>query len=141
MIEIQNLRKSYGRVEAVRDISFYVKQGDLFAFLGPNGAGKSTTIDILCTLLGYDGGEVLIDGRRLGKDDDHIRSVIGVVFQDSVLDGLLTVEENLKLRAGLYGDRRSAARRSIDEIAEATEITEILGRRYGRLSGGQRRRV
>ncbi|MDR2157161.1 MAG: ABC transporter ATP-binding protein [Clostridiales Family XIII bacterium] len=141
IIEIENLKKRYGKTEAVRGIDFYVKQGDLFAFLGPNGAGKSTTIGILCTLLAYDEGQVTIDGKRLGKEDARIRDLIGVVFQDGVLDGLLTVRENLTLRAGLYGKDRAAGRRAMGEIAEATGIAEILDRRYGKLSGGQKRRA
>ncbi|MDR1028554.1 MAG: ABC transporter ATP-binding protein [Clostridiales Family XIII bacterium] len=141
IIEIENLKKSYGRTEAVKGLDFYVNRGDLFAFLGPNGAGKSTTIDILCTLLSYDEGRVLIDGKRLGRDDAGIREVIGVVFQDSVLDALLTVEENLVIRAGVYGACGSSAKRGIAEIAEATGIAELRGRRYGKLSGGQKRRA
>ena len=91
MIEVDGLHKSYGDVHAVKGISFYVEQGRLFAFLGPNGAGKSTTIDMICTFLKPDRGEVTVDGHRLGREDGAIRSSIGVVFQDSLLDNLLTV--------------------------------------------------
>jgi multidrug/hemolysin transport system ATP-binding protein len=103
VIEVTNLQKSYNNVHAVKDISFYVEEGKLFAFLGPNGAGKSTTINIICTFLRPDGGNVIVNGFTLGKDDAQIRKCIGVVFQDGVLDDLLTVEENLRLRAGFYG--------------------------------------
>ncbi len=105
IIEVKDLKKSYGDVNAVKGISFYVEKGKLFAFLGPNGAGKSTTIDIICTFLKPDAGDITIDGSKLGTDDDRIRSSIGAVFQDGLLDRLLTVEENIKLRGRLYGSR------------------------------------
>lgn len=140
IIEVKNLRKSYGSVHAVRGIDFYVESGKLFAFLGPNGAGKSTTIDIICTLLKPDEGEVLIDGHTLGKHDDPIRSIIGVVFQDGLLDALLTVEENLRIRGSFYGLRGEKLKETVAEVAEITNIKEILKRPYGKLSGGQRRR-
>lgn len=106
IIEVTGLSKKFGQVEAVRGIDFYVEAGKLFAFLGPNGAGKSTTIDMLCTLLRPDAGQAVIDGHLLGQEDDEIRRKIGVVFQDSVLDPLLTVRENLLVRARLYGTDR-----------------------------------
>lgn len=140
IIEVSNLKKSYGSVQAVEDISFYVEQGKLFAFLGPNGAGKSTTIDIICTFLQKDSGEVMVDGHTLGKDDDVIRSKIGVVFQDGLLDPLLTVNENLKLRGGFYGLKGSSLNEAVNKTAKLTGITELLSRPYGKLSGGQRRR-
>ena len=88
IIEVKDLHKSYKDVKAVQGIDFYVEQGKLFAFLGQNGAGKSTTIDIICTLLKPDQGEVIIDGHVLGKENDEIRNKIGVVFQDNLLDKL-----------------------------------------------------
>lgn len=84
IISVENLRKTYGNVEAVKDINFNVEQGRLFAFLGPNGAGKSTTIDIISTLLKQDSGKVVIKGNVVGVDDEKIRNLIGVVFQDSL---------------------------------------------------------
>ncbi len=98
IIEAEGLKKSYGEIEAVKGIDFYVDKGTLFSFLGPNGAGKSTTIDMISTLLRPDAGDVVIDGKKLGKDDDGIRASIGIVFQDSILDPLLTVRENHKVR-------------------------------------------
>lgn len=141
ILEVFDLKKSYGSVQAVKGISFYVEKGGLFAFLGPNGAGKSTTIDILCTLLETDGGSATIDGHRISKEDGKIRSTIGVVFQDSLLDPLLTVKENLSIRGGLYGLTRSELGRSIEQAARWTDVTEFLNRPYGKLSGGQRRRA
>lgn len=140
IIEVKNLSKSYGSIKAVKGISFYVEKGKLFAFLGPNGAGKSTTIDIICTFLKKDSGNIIIDGLELGKDDDEIRGRIGAVFQDGLLDNLLTVEENLMIRGGLYKNKKEDLKAAVDEIAEIMGITEILKRPYGKLSGGQRRR-
>lgn len=140
IIEVQNLKKSYGQVVAVKDISFYVEPGKLFAFLGPNGAGKSTTIDIICTFLKADGGTVTVDGYTLGKQDHDIRQTLGVVFQDSLLDPLLTVEENIRFRGGLYGLRDGALREAVKTAMTEVGVLEYSKRPYGKLSGGQRRR-
>ena len=141
IIEVDRLVKSYGDIKAVQDISFYVQKGDLFAFLGPNGAGKSTTIDIITTLLRPDSGSVRINGFELGKDDQDIRSSIGAVYQDNLLDKLLTVEENLTLRAGLYGFSKQQKAEAISTAIKNAGIDELIKRPYGKLSGGQRRRV
>lgn len=141
IIEVAGLAKSYKDVQAVRGIDFYVDAGTLFAFLGPNGAGKSTTIDMICTLLEPDAGSAFINGYRLGRDDAKIRSSIGVVFQDSMLDSLLTVRENMEMRAGLYGLRGEKLAKSIKKAARAAGADEFINRRYGKLSGGQRRRA
>ena len=141
IITVERLQKSFGPVRAVRGIDFYVEPGKLFAFLGPNGAGKSTTIDILCTLLQPDSGQVTLCGHLLGREDDAIRREIGVVFQDSVLDPLLTVRENLTTRARFYGMSRERIRDSVRAAALAADVMEFLDRPYGKLSGGQRRRA
>ncbi|HWQ57918.1 MAG TPA: ATP-binding cassette domain-containing protein [Clostridia bacterium] len=141
IIEVEGLKKSYGAVEAVRGVDFYVDAGTLFAYLGPNGAGKSTSIDIICTLLKPDAGKVLVDSHLLGREDDKIRSVIGVVFQDSVLDGLLSVRENLMMRGSLYGLSGEKLKRAVEAAAKAAETEDFLERPYGKLSGGQRRRA
>ena len=140
IIEVSGLHNSYGQVHAVRGVDFYVERGKLFALLGPNGAGKSTIIDIICTFLAQDEGTVTVDGNILGKHDDVIRSSIGVVFQDGLLDNLLTVEENLKIRGGFYGLGGEKLRNAIEFATGNTGIIDLLKRRYGKLSGGQRRR-
>ncbi|HSK67978.1 MAG TPA: ABC transporter ATP-binding protein [Candidatus Limnocylindria bacterium] len=140
IIEVRGLRKSYGEVQAVRGIDFYVEKGKMFALLGPNGAGKSTTIDMLCTFLKPDAGEAVVDGLRLGRDDAGIRRRIGAVFQDNLLDPLLTVEENLRARGGLYGLSGRALDEAVEKAAADVGVTGILKRPYGKLSGGQRRR-
>lgn len=141
IIEVSGLQKAYGAVQAVKGLDFYVEPGKLFAFLGPNGAGKSTTIDILCTFLQPDAGQVRVAGHVLGQADDAIRACIGVVFQDGVLDALLTVRENLRARAAFYGLRGAALDQAVDAAAQATDVQALLDRPYGKLSGGQRRRA
>lgn len=141
IIEISNLKKSYGDIKAVNGIDFYVEEASLFAFLGVNGAGKSTTIDMLCTHLTPDGGQVLIDGKVLGKDDDKIRAQIGIVFQDNILDKLLTVRENIACRGALYGLKGKELKEAVEKSAEVAGTQEFIDRPYGKLSGGQRRRA
>lgn len=141
IIEISGLKKSYGHVEAVKGIDYYVEKGTLFAFLGPNGAGKSTTIDIISTLLKPDEGEIIIDGFTLGKEDKEIRSILGIVFQDSLLDDLLTVKENLMTRGSLYRLKDKELKNAVEYAAECSGVKEFLNRPYGKLSGGQRRRA
>ncbi len=140
IIEVSGLHKSYGDVQAVKGLDFYIESGKIFAFLGPNGAGKSTTIDIICTFLRPDSGRVVVDGHVLGEEDNAIRSVIGAVFQDSLLDNLLTVRENLEIRGGFYGLRGRALRGAVENAARVAGVSEILKRPYGKLSGGQQRR-
>ncbi|MBQ5601342.1 MAG: ABC transporter ATP-binding protein, partial [Clostridia bacterium] len=103
IIEIKHLCKSFGDIKAVDDISFCVKEGELFAFLGVNGAGKSTTINIMCGQLSKDSGNITINNCDLDNNVDDIKSELGVVFQSSVLDSALSVYDNLESRAALYG--------------------------------------
>lgn len=141
IIKVKNLSKKYESFEAVKDISFEVESGSLFAFLGPNGAGKSTTINILSTLITQNTGQVIISGWELGKDDQQIRENIGVVFQTSVLDDALTVKENLLVRGSFYGLEGNILKERINEASRITACDEFLNRRYGKLSGGQKRRA
>ena len=141
IIEVRQLQKSYKDVKAVNKIDFYVEEGELFAFLGLNGVGKSTTIDMLCTFLKLDRGSIKINNYEVGKDDEKIKSLVGVVFQESVLDELLTVKENLITRSKLYNMSKDEFNKNLEEIADITGIREIINRQYRKLSGGQRRRV
>ena len=141
IIEIKNLNKSFGEVHAVNDLSFNVKKGELFAFLGVNGAGKSTTISIMCGTLDKDGGSVVIDGLDGDKERARISATLGVVFQNSVLDGVLTVKDNLLSRASLYGIYGKAAEDRIAELSELLDFKGLLTRTVKNLSGGQRRRI
>ena len=140
IIEVENLKKSYGDTEAVKGISFYAEKGGLFAFLGPNGAGKSTTIDMICTFLRPDSGSVFVNGHMLGKEDDAIRKTIGVVFQDSLLDRRLSVKENMYCRGALYGLRGENLDHAVSRAMDSVGVNEYGKRPYGKLSGGQRRR-
>lgn len=141
IIEIQNLRKSFGDVKAVQDISFEVREGELFAFLGLNGAGKSTTISILCGQLSKDSGTVVIDGNNIDKSADAVKREIGVVFQNSALDKALSVRDNLESRAALYGITGKTFRERLNALAAMLEFEDLLLRPVGKLSGGQRRRI
>lgn len=141
IIKISNLKKSYGEIKAVDGISFEVKRGSLFAFLGVNGAGKSTTINILCTLLDKDEGDVEILGYNLDHDQKKIREMVGVVFQGSILDKTLSVKDNLTIRASFYGLSGEMWKKRLKELTEILDLNDILKRKYGKLSGGQRRRI
>ncbi|MBR2927116.1 MAG: ABC transporter ATP-binding protein [Clostridia bacterium] len=141
IIEIRHLTKKFGEIVAVNDLSFSVKEGELFAFLGINGAGKSTTINILCKQLAKDAGEVLIDGISQDVDSAITKRELGVVFQNSVLDMSLTVLENLESRAALYGLFDKDCKDRIEELARLLDFSELLRRPVGKLSGGQRRRI
>jgi len=141
VIEIRGLCKRFGEVEAVRELSFSVKEGEFFAFLGENGAGKSTTIHILCGQLAKDRGSVTVDGFDLDDALFAIKERIGVVFQSSALDAPLSVYDNLESRAALYGICGEDFRKRLSELAEILEFEDLLKRSVGKLSGGQRRRI
>ena len=141
VIEIQHLYKSFGEVKAVQDLSFRVKEGELFAFLGVNGAGKSTTINILCGQLRKDGGSVKINGFEPTENPEKVKRALGVVFQNSVLDKALTVYENLESRAALYGIHGRAFKDRLQELSGMLGFGDLLRRTVGKLSGGQRRRI
>ena len=141
IIEVKNLCKSYGSIKAVSDLSFIVKKGELFSFLGINGAGKSTTINILSGVLAKDSGQVFIDGYDLNSNLDFVKSKIGVVFQDSHLDNVLSVYDNLKFKSSLYGIHGQKFRKRLLFLSELLELKPLLKRQVGKLSGGQKRRV
>ena len=141
IIEIKHLCKSFGDIKAVDDISFCVKEGELFAFLGVNGAGKSTTINIMCGQLSKDSGNITINNCDLDKDVDSIKSELGVVFQSSVLDSALSVYDNLESRAALYGIVGKEFKERLSALAKLLDFEGFLKQGVGKLSGGQRRRV
>ena len=141
IIKVENLSKSYGNIQAVKDISFTVSEGGLFSFLGTNGAGKSTTINILTTLISKTSGVAEVGGFDVEREADKVRRLNGVVFQDSVLDAMLTVRENLTTRGSLYGLHGNELKSAVDNAEKITDVKDIASRPYGKLSGGQRRRV
>ena len=140
-IEINNLSKSFKDVKAVNDLSSKVKKSEFFAFLGVNGAGKSTTISIMCGQLAKDSGSVTINGKNIEDGMNEIRKEIGVVFQSSLLDTPLTVRDNLEMRAALYDITGSEFEQRLNELAELLDFKDLLKRTYGKLSGGQKRKI
>lgn len=130
IIQINNLNKSFGSVNAVQNLSFRVKKGELFAFLGINGAGKSTTINIMCGQLSKDSGSVFIDKHDLDKDMDYIKRELGVVFQSSALDSALSVYDNLESRAALYGITGMEFKKRLEELAKILDFENLLKRNY-----------
>lgn len=140
IIKVEHLKKYYKDIKAVDDISFKVEKGELFGFLGVNGAGKSTTINILCTIFEPTEGLVEVNGLKLGKDNEEIKRHIGVVYQTNCLDKRLTVKENLMLRGALYETKRESLTKNLDNVCEILELTDVMKRPFGKLSGGQKRR-
>ena len=128
-------------MKAVDNLSFRVKQGEFFAFLGVNGAGKSTTISIMCGQLKKDNGTVVINGTNIDEGIDKIRKEIGVVFQSSVLDGPLTVKDNLETRAALYGITGKKFNERLEELCCLLDFKDLLKRDFNKLSGGQKRKI
>lgn len=142
VLQVENLKKSYGSLQAVNNISFKVKRGSLFAFLGLNGAGKSTTINIICSILAKDSGKIIVDDLDLDKANDEIKSKIGIVFQNSVLDNVLTAKENLMIRAGFYGLKGEKLENRLKTIVDMLDLSSFFDSRpVGKLSGGQKRRI
>jgi multidrug/hemolysin transport system ATP-binding protein len=140
IIQVKGLKKYFGEIKAVKGIDFQVEKGELFGFLGVNGAGKSTTINMLCTVLRPTDGQAQICGLELGKDDEEIRKRIGVVYQNNCLDDKLTVKENLFTHGALYEKNPKKLAEQVTHVCEVLELTEVYKRRYGKLSGGWKRR-
>jgi ABC-2 type transport system ATP-binding protein len=140
-IEVTDLAKSYGDVEAVRGVSFTVGRGEVFGFLGPNGAGKSTTINMLCTLARPTSGSARVSGFDIVTDRDAVRRHIGLVFQDPTLDGYLTAEQNLRLHAELYGIDPSVIGARMDQMLDMVDLADRRSQPVMTFSGGMRRRL
>jgi multidrug/hemolysin transport system ATP-binding protein len=141
IIQVKSIKKNYGPIEAVKGISFSIREGEFFSLLGPNGSGKTTTISMICTILSMDAGSVEICGYRVGQDDKKIRKLLGVVFQNNRLDSVLTVKENLEIRGKLYGLQKSVLENRIVELLTITGASDLLKRKYGTLSGGEKRKI
>lgn len=140
-LTVHELRKEYRGFTAVDDLSFSVDSGALFAFLGANGAGKSTTIGCITTALTPTAGRITVAGHDVATEAVSVRRSIGAVFQASLLDPLLTIRENVESRARLYGLGGRRVKRRISKLSELVGLESILDRRYGTLSGGQKRRA
>lgn len=141
LINIQGLTKKYQQKEVVSSLDLKVEKGSLFAFLGSNGAGKSTTINMISTAIKPTSGSIFVDGLEVGKENSKIRQKIGIVFQDNVLDDLLTVEENLLFWGKIYSLSKNELNKQLDFLENLLHLTDILKQRFGTLSGGQKRRA
>lgn len=141
IIEISNLKKYFNDVKAVDNISFNVKKGEFFAFLGVNGAGKSTTISIMSGNVAKDSGIVKICGFDIENEANKIKALIGLVYQNSFLDKNLSVYDNLKIKAGLYGITGKAFTQKLEYLQNLLDFKELLKRDFGKLSGGQKRKI
>ena len=141
MIQVENLVKCFGALKAVRDISFQVREGELFGFLGPNGAGKTTTINILCTLLTPTSGKALVAGHDVVQYPTEVRRSIGIIFQDPSLDERLTALENLKFHAMLYHLPRKKTAERMEMLLEMVGLSERRDDLVKTFSGGMKRRL
>jgi ABC-2 type transport system ATP-binding protein len=140
-VSVNGLVKRYGELEAVRGIDFEVSRGEIFGFLGPNGAGKSTTINMLCTLVRPSGGSALVAGHDVVTERDDVRRNIGLVFQETTLDGYLSAEQNLQLHAELYGVPRELVRDRMHQVLEMVGLWERRESLANTFSGGMKRRL
>jgi ABC-2 type transport system ATP-binding protein len=141
VIQVNDLVKRYGEIEAVRGINFDVTAGETFGFLGPNGAGKSTTIKILCTLANPTSGSARVAGYDVVKDRDTVRRNIGLVFQDTTLDSYLSGEQNLRFHADLYGVPRQQLAPRLKQVLEMVNLWDRRESIVATYSGGMKRRL
>ncbi|MBI1281002.1 MAG: ATP-binding cassette domain-containing protein [Anaerolineaceae bacterium] len=141
IIQVDHLTKKFEDFTAVNDISFEVREGEIFGFLGPNGAGKSTTIKTLCTLLQPTSGHIRVAGYDVEEAPDVVRSMIGIVFQDNSLDSDLTAQENMEFHCMVYHIPRAERKERIKRLLDLMELTEFKDRRVKTFSGGMRRRL
>src|SRR3954465_4504642 len=139
-IEVMDLKKSFGDVEAVRGVAFTVESGEVFGFLGPNGAGKTTTINMLCTLAKPTGGRARVAGHDVVRERDDVRRNIGLVFQEPTLDGYLTAAQNLRLHAELYGVESALVPERMQQMLEMVGLWDRRDSPEMTFPGGRRRR-
>jgi len=141
IIEVKNLFKKFGNFTAVKDVSFSVEKGEIFAFLGPNGAGKSTTIKMLTTLLTPTLGSLVLDGHKVEEDPKKVRRSFGIVFQDPSLDEELTAYENMEIHGILYHIKKNDRKIQIKKLLEFVELWDRKDSQVKEFSGGMRRRL
>jgi ABC-2 type transport system ATP-binding protein len=141
VLEVTDVRKHFGPVEALRGVSLAVDEGEMFGLLGPNGAGKTTLLSILAGLLDPDSGSARLFGRPLARNDFELKRSIGIATQDVSLYGELTARENLEFFGRLYGMRGPDLTRRVAEVLEFTALAERAGDRVGTYSGGMKRRL
>ena len=141
MIRAQNLTKTFGDFTAVRDISFEIREGEIFAFLGPNGAGKTTTIKMLTTLLKPTSGKIELDGLNPENQPNEVRKRFGIVFQDPSVDDELTAQENMAMHGALYKVPRQICAERTEKLLKLFELWERRKEYVKKYSGGMRRRL
>ncbi len=141
MIEVENLTKKFNDIVAVDNISFSVREGEIFAFLGPNGAGKTTTIKMLTTLLKPTSGKIKINGYDSLKNQDEVRKSFGIVFQDPSLDEELTAFENMEFHGVLYKVPKEIRKTRIEQLLKFVELWERRNDLVKNFSGGMKRRL
>ena len=140
-ISVRGLAKRYGEIQAVAGVDFDVRRGEVFGFLGPNGAGKTTTINMLCTLAHPTSGQASVAGYDVVKQRDEVRRNIGLVFQDTTLDGYLTAERNLRFHAELYGVPRAQVGERMKAVLDMVDLWDRRASRVQTFSGGMMRRL
>lgn len=140
-IKTVNLTKKYKNLTAVDGLNLIVKQGELFSLLGVNGAGKTTTIKMLSCLMPPTGGDAFLNGKSIVSDTAGVKEIIGISPQETAIAPNLSVRENLALMCGIYGFAKEKQKEKIQQLSDSLGLHEILGRRAGKLSGGQQRRL
>jgi ABC-2 type transport system ATP-binding protein len=140
-IEVQNMRKYFGDIHAVDDVSFNVQAGEIFSLLGPNGAGKTTLISMLSCLLHPEAGDALVLGHSVRREPMAVKSVLGVVPQEVALYDDLTANENLTFWGKMYGLRGAALKQRVAEVLDIIDLSDRQKGRLGKFSGGMKRRV
>ncbi|NOS66774.1 MAG: ATP-binding cassette domain-containing protein [Candidatus Peribacteraceae bacterium] len=141
IITVDHLKKTFGELTAVNDVSFSVRRGEIFAFLGPNGAGKTTTIKMLTTLLRPTSGSIRLNGHDPLHDQDAVRKSFGIVFQDPSLDDELTAWENLELHGVLYSVPKALRRERMEQLLEIVGLSDRKNDITRHFSGGMKRRL
>lgn len=141
MLQVENIKKAYGKKTIVKGISFSLKKGESFGLLGPNGAGKSTTISMISGLVPLDGGEITVGGYVIGKDTNKAKQKIGIVPQEIALYPTLTAQENLVFWGKMYGLTHGEAKKRSAEVFECVGLTERAKEKIETFSGGMKRRI
>ena len=141
MIDVKNLKKSFGNFKAVDDVTFEVKAGEIFGLLGPNGAGKTTTLRMLSTILKPDSGQIRVNGFEVSQEPDKVRTQLGVVADSNALYDRLSATENVRYFARLYDMTEDKIKRRMDELFPKLGIDEFANKRAGQFSRGMKQKV
>lgn len=140
-VEIRNIRKEYKSIVAVNDLTLNIKDGEIISLLGMNGAGKTTLIKMLSCLTKPTSGDALVYGKNIITEPTEVKQLIGISPQENSAAANLTVEENLRFMCGIYGLSKDKTEENVKRITEQFSLTEKLGQRAGKLSGGWQKRL